>query len=174
MKKIIILSLCSMILLCGCESKNKEATYEAKLGQIQELKKSELTIPEFSVDIEGKIDGALTNIDLSNVTLYDFVADVTVYDIDPDSEIYREKWTGVKLKDVLNTKGITEYDTLDFKSTGNITVRYKKEEINDNMYLIFYRNDMLISKSEDTPIMLFVSDLKNRYWVPSLTRMDIM
>jgi len=42
MKKIIIISLCFMILLCGCNNDAKEEVYEAKLGEIQNISKSEL------------------------------------------------------------------------------------------------------------------------------------
>ena len=170
--KILIVCICFLLVLCGCN--NNEQQFDAKIGEIQELKESTKEIPKFVMTIQGLKNVVVTEEDIKNIKLYDFIADVTAYDIDPDSDIYHEKWTGVKLSDVLNLKDIKEYDTLDFKATGNLTVRYKKDEIDDSIYLVFYRNDVLLSETEETPIMLFAAKLKNRFWVPSLVRIEVM
>lgn len=176
MKKGIVIVLTTMVLLCGCgqeNEKNKDKQFTAKIGEIQDLKASSKEMPDFTIVIKGLEDDTITKEDIKDIKMYDFVVDVTAYDIDPETEVYREKWTGIKFNDVLSKKGITTYDAIDFKSTGNITVTYEKEEINDKLYLVFYRNDVLLSDSEDTPVMLFATNLKNRYWVPSLTRIDV-
>ena len=171
LKNIISISLCVVLFVCGC-SNNK--TFDAKIGEIQDLKVVDKKVPKFVIDLKGLYDGQITEEDLEGLKMYDFIADVTAYDIDPDSVVYHENWSGYKLTDVLAAKEISDYDSIDFKSVGGLTVRYKKEEVSDKMYLIFYRNDKLLSESEETPVMLFTADLKNRYWVPSLTRIDIM
>ena len=171
-KKIFIVVMC-MLVLCGCSNNNKRDEL-AKIGEVQDIQESNKKIPEFTIVLMGLMEDTITESDLKDIKLYDFVADVTAYDIDPDSDVYREKWTGVKLTDVLEKKGIKEYDTLDFRATGDLTVRYKKTEIDDSLYLVFYRDDLLLSDSEETPVMLFSTTLKNRFWVPSLTRIDIM
>ena len=173
MKKIIIISMI-VLTLCGCGSKENETNeYDAKVGEIQNLVESNKEMPKFSISVMGLIDDTITNEDLKNLKIYDFEVDVTAYDLDPNSDVYHEKWSGVKLSEVLAKKNIENYDSLDFKATGNLTVTYTKEEINDNLYLVFYRNEVLLSETEDTPIMLFAADLKNRFWVPSLTRIDV-
>lgn len=178
MKKVLIITLLSLFLISGCNNKENQnenkKQYDAKIGEIQNLKETNKTIPDFVIDIKGIEDGSITKEDLNDIKVYDFDVDVTAYDLDPASDVYRENWTGVKVSDVLKKKGIEKFDSIDFKSTGNLTVRYNKEEINDKLYLVFYRNGEELKNTEDTPVMLFAVDLKNRFWVPSLTRMDII
>ena len=49
-----------------------------------------------------------------------------------------------------------------------------KDEIDDSMFIVFYRNGVLLSETEESPAMLISPKLITRYWVPSLIRMDII
>ena len=173
MKKILIIFIMTLTILTGCGNNEVDKEYEAKVGEIQDQAISTKEIPDFTISIMGLKDDTLTQEDIKDLTVYDFIVDVPIYDLDPSSEVYREKWTGIKISDVLNKKGITNYDSLDFKSTGNITVTYTKEEVSDKVYLVFYRNDIALSETEDTAVMLLAANLKTRYWVPSLVRIDV-
>ena len=177
MKVKVILLILSCLIMTGCTEKNNKSNEinlkDAKIKEIQNLKESNLEIPRFTIVVKGEVEGTITHLLINDLQMYEFTVDVPTYDLDENSRVYRDTFVGVKLKDVLEKKGITEFSSIDFKGTGKITVRYLENEINDTMYIVFYRNGLLLSESEESPAMLISPTLRTRYWVPSLVRMDI-
>lgn len=175
MKRFLVCNLIMLLLFSGCSNQsNNESNNESKKENKTTILSKGKEIPKFTIVVKGLVDDTITELSLQDLEIYEIETDVKSYDLDTDSKVYHEKFIGYKLKDVLDKSGITEYNALDFKSTGSVTVRYTNEEVDDNLYLVFYRNDNLISDIEDTPVMLLATNLKKRFWVPSLTRIDVI
>lgn len=177
MRKKIIILMMTFCLLVGCTNSKTDETIneqEVKIKQIQNLKTSDKEIPKFTIVVNGKNEGTITELLINDLQMYEFNLDVLSYDFEPNSKVYNDTWCGVKLLDVLKIKGIDDFDSIDFKGSGKISVRYLEEEINDTMYIVFYRNGVLLSETEESPAMLISPTLTKRYWVPSLISMDII
>ena len=173
MKKILIIAMISLLFITGCGNNNND-NKELKLGEINNIKESTKEMPVFTIVIKGLKETTITEKDLKDLKMYDFETNIRKNDLDGNTELYTSSFTGVKLKEALEKKNIKDFDSIDFKAVGNLTVRYSKEELTDEMYLVFYKDGKSLKATEDTEVMLLVPSLKNRYWVPSLTRMDII
>lgn len=170
MKKILFIYLACLFLLSGCSIRDnhQDIDNESKIGQIQNLKESSKEMPDFMIFIKGVVDATVMKVDMEHLKAYDFMVET----LDENSEIITTNWTGIRLKDVLELKKIEKFDYISISSIGS--VKFSKEELNDEIYLIFYKNDELITDISYTGVMLYAPTFGEDYIVKSLFRIEVV
>lgn len=143
---------------------NKYSKQVDKSG-LKEAKEIKGEIPEFAITVQGIYDSSITDKDIKDLKIYEISAVMTdgVY-----SDLYT--YTGVKLNDILNSFDYNDYRNITFKSNGNLQVTFSKEEINDNMYLVFSVDGYMLPEEE--PVNLLNTELNSRYSIGNVVRMD--
>ncbi|MEG1850524.1 MAG: hypothetical protein RR228_00775 [Bacilli bacterium] len=136
-----------------------------KVGVIK-AEKYDYKLPAFSISVLGNKFDSITSKDLEKTPVTRFIAVVS----NGKNKIVR-KYTGIKFKDVLNTKNFNEYSSITFKSTGGLQVTYDKSQITDEVFLIFQVNDKGFIKNEK--VGLLAVDRLSRYSIPNIVRIDI-
>lgn len=170
MKKILFISITCLLLLCGCANKMDEKEgNESKIGQIQNLKESSNEIPDFMIFIRGLVDTTVMKTEMEYLKAYDFVVETK----DESSKIVSNSWTGIRLTDILELKKIDTFDSIYFRS-GDKEVSFLKEEITDDIYLVLYKNDKLITDISSTGVMLYAPTFGEDYAVTSLFKIEII
>lgn len=126
--------------------------------EISDVEKVNTDIPNFTIIVKGLYEGTITHLDLKekNTQVYDFNAGVF-----NGWTVNTNKYTGVKLNDVLNAMNITDFSEIEFQAPGDLSVTYEKNEITNNTYLIFYRDGEFIRNDEY--ISLLAVDYDYRY-----------
>ncbi len=77
--------------------------------------------------------------------------------------IYKDyyRYHGIRLKELLNLYEIKDYNNITFRSEGRLQVTFLKEEINDDVFLIFDVDGFQFE--EDDPVGLLAVDYNLRY-----------
>lgn len=90
---------------------------------------------DFNLTLSGTHNKELTAIDFDGLPIYEFEAVTT----DGYTNVMNE-YVGVLLKDFLYRFSISDYQVLTFKAAGGLSITYKAEEVDDNIFIIFERN----------------------------------
>lgn len=154
---IVALVLIIICIAIGIFYKNNKYLY-LESHEISDIEKVSIDIPYFTIVVKGLYEGTITNSDLKekNIQVYDFNAGVF-----NGWSVNTNKYTGVKLNDVLNAMNINDFSEIEFQAPGNLSVSYEKNEISTNTYLIFYRDGEFIRSDEY--ISLLAVDYDYRY-----------
>lgn len=164
-KKTIILTVIVFILLVVIggillsRSMNNLKAYE-----IKNIKKVNVDLPYFYFTIRDEketIDVTMDSFAKRKIDIYKFDAGINT-----SWGVETMKFTGFKLLDLLSLFGKDDYDEIDFGGIGGNHVVLSKEEIDDNVYLYFYRDGKKISDGYN--INLLVENQKYKYSVEDL------
>ena len=175
MKKILMVSIVCLLFLSGCVDKKEHNNDDIDGGQVEGLKVSAKEMPNFIIFFKGLVDDYVTNEDVADLKMYDFVTNLE----QEDSSVSTESWTGIKLNDLFTKKGIKDFYELEFIGSGyvggeKVSIRYSKEELTDDVYLVFYHNNELISETQYSSVMLLSISEEESRWAPSLYRIDVL
>ncbi len=174
MKKTIITVIITAVVSVGLtmlcvnlynvNEKNSYKDQTEKLG-IKETKEVDFEIPDFAIILEGIYDSTITDEDVKELKVYEISTVMTdgVY-----TDLYTYK--GIKLIDAFNLFDYSDYNNLIVKSNGNLQVTYSKEEITDNMYLVFSVDGHMLPAEE--PVNLLNPDLNSRYSIGNVVSMQ--
>lgn len=163
-KSLLILILICTFFLSGCSKK----TNDEELNKIQNLTESPKEIPDCIFFIKGVYDYIITKDDLKNLNMYNF----TVKTKNEKNKIETNTYAGIRLKDVLKEKTIDKYETLNMRGDNVITIF--NNQVSDDIYLIFYKNDKLVTETSETSIMLYARVDNKNYEIPGLYRIEII
>lgn len=148
---------------------NEEVVASLSNHEIANLKEVDTELPEFSILING--------IYINNITdkkLKDFGTKIYEFDaaVDNGWEVVTNHYVGVKLNDVLKEyDDMPEYKRIGFASPGSHFVDYKKEEVTDKTFLVFYRDGKPIVEGE--AVNLLSVDKEYRYSVENLAMITL-
>lgn len=154
---VVILLLAALIIYFATGS-NK---LYLKSYEVSDVKQVNDEIPSFTIVVNGLYNGVITKETLAkdSVPVYSFNAST-----DTGRTVYTDNYTGVRVMDVFDKAGYTDYSELVIKAPGDLQVTYKKEEISDKAFLAFYRNGEYFRDSNE-PVNYLAIDFDYRYSV---------
>ena len=132
---------------------------------VKSIEKIDYTLPEFTVVALGNYDTTITNKDIEKLDKY-LIKAVTTDGYDN----YYNEYVGIRLKDILKDRGLEEYNTITMNSNGGLSVRYDKDNIDDDVYLVFERSGIIFNSDE--PVDLVSLNVYDKYFVQNLTSMN--
>lgn len=167
---IITFALVGLIILSLYLYKNNNKTIKLKENEIVNIVETDVEIPSFTIILKGGYEGTITQLDLKEkgIKVYDFDAG-----INNGWEVKTNRYTGVKLKDVLEKMNINDFSTIKFKGAGKVEITYDAEEISDKTYLVFYRDGKILDK-EESSVNLLAVDYQSRFSLQGLVIMTIL
>lgn len=162
-----IATIVATILVVFTYNSYKEKKYEKLVEEpgIKEVKEADFNLPKFTILVEGIYYSTISDVDIIDLKTY-FISAVMDYSVRNDYKTYN----AIKLKDIFELYGIEDYNNVIFKSNGNLQVKFKKEEINDDFYLTFSENG--INYPEDEPVNLLCPDYNARYSLTNIVEID--
>lgn len=129
---------------------------------------TDFTLPEFTITVFGSTKDVITELTIKDLKIYKI--DATTIN---NGKKMRFTFTGIRLKEALaliNIDDKYEYSTITFKSTDGVQNVYNKENITDNVFLVFATNGKIYTDKK-VNLMNFDGDtIRN---VENLIRMDI-
>lgn len=129
---------------------------------VKEIKEINYDIPKFTILTDG--------IYQTNISMVDFKDVVKTYEIkavlEDEIEYEYAEYVGVKVKDLLYSYDMEDFEKLTFQSNGGLQVTFKKEEIVDDMFLVFEKNGQKFESGEE--VSLLVPDLYARYSISNV------
>ncbi len=167
LKAIIGIIAISLIIVGGIiffvnKKNNPQLVYSnnSKLSakEVSGVKEYKGNFPEFELTITGSIMSNITNVNLAkmSVLVYEFDAG-----IDNGWETVTNHYVGIKLKELLDASHITEFNELTFEATNYASITYFKEDITDDIYLVFTKDGKNINS--DKNVMLLATDRDYNY-----------
>lgn len=152
---VILVCVCGALLL-GRKTESSDKTY-SEVG-VYDFEKSDMTIPKFEINILGDYEGVINEEFLKEdgIQVYEFEGA-----IDNGWDVVTNHYVGVKLKDVIEKYQIKNFTSVDVKSLDMITVTYLSYEINDNMFIVFYKDKKTVT--EDGRPMLLAIDYDSKF-----------
>ncbi len=149
----IALALFGLLLLKSTNKDKYKPDYTLKEYSIEKL-------PEFSFSINGNeikknIEITKEVLEQKSVPVYEFSKD-----IDNNWETVTNDYIGFTLKDILKEYEF-DYQAIEFYEVDRYSVRFTKEEIDEDVYVIFYRDGKPLGEVEPIGLMSF-SDKWNR------------
>jgi hypothetical protein len=169
-KKTIIIASIVIVLIIALSSlliyKNKVNKDYDKLTEtigIKKIEKIDYKLPKFSILVSGIYDNTITDVDCKDLDVYSFQAIM-------DDGIYKQahKYIGIKVNDVLKMAYMDSFNKLTFMSSGFLQVAYSREEITDNVYLVFSVDGHEYEGPE--PMALLNPDVNARYSVTGIVK----
>ena len=168
---IVITAIISSIITIICYGAIYQSTMCLDSGivghtGVTNLKKIKYNFPAFSITSIGLLNGPITNESIKDIQTYEITAIVS-------DSIYRHQYTykGVKLKDVLENEKLKDYKKIIFKSNGGLQVEYTKEEIDDNVFIVFEKDGIEYPKLEK--VSLLNPTVYDRYNITNVLVMEI-
>lgn len=164
-KKTIIIVIISVIIsvslsLLGVKIYNsvnhKKYTNLISEAGLYRVDSVEYKLPEFAIKFDGIYNEVVTNESISSLPVYEIDAVM-------NDGIYKDyyRYHGIRLKELLNLYEIKDYNNITFRSEGRLQVTFLKEEINDEVFLIFDVDGFQFE--EDDPVGLLAVDYNLRY-----------
>lgn len=124
---------------------------DLKAYEIANLKEYDGTIPAFEFTISGAFQSKLTDAEIKkmNIKLYEFDAN-----IDTGWNVVKNKYVGIKVKDLLEETKIYESTSheLTFEGDNRTSITYDLSKITEKMFIVFLRDDKNINDKQ--PVML--------------------
>ena len=141
---IIITAVVTCLLTFGVTSfvysNNKKTNNQdtAKPGEVKNITKYDGEKPNINIRITGLYTKNLTTEELTSkeIPIYNFNATATYH-----WGMINRDYVGVKLLETLEKLGITNYNSIEFRSDDHLIVEFKKNEITDKAYLTFNTPD---------------------------------
>lgn len=170
---IFIASIAIVILIAVCllrvstKKENTPNNDNLNVGDIANQKEYKGNIPDFTLEITGTYSGTITNevVKEMEIPVYEFDAKV-----DNGWDKVTNHYRGIKLLDLFEKAGFQEYKSIEFMAHENKTVTYQKDEIDENLYLIFYKNRG--NEDERNNLSLFALKNKQKFSVENLATID--
>lgn len=163
---LIIALVIVLIFIIPRDKHSKAKPTNVNYGEVANLKDYKGNVPDFTLEITGTYKGTVTNETLKQleVPIYEFDAN-----INNGWDLEINHYRGIKLKDLLERMGFTEYASIKFNAHQHKTVEYNKDVIDDKLYLIFY-TDRKASQTDHTLSLLSIDKLYE-YSVEELANM---
>ncbi len=136
-----------------------------KTTGVKKVTKVNYEIPGFALIVSGIYDTTITNIDIKDMQVYKISA---VLDDSISKNLYT--YNGVKFVDALELSGITDYNSVTFKAGGKLQVKFDKDEISENVYLVFDVNDNKYPSNE--PVSLLAPDYNARFSITDVVALE--
>ncbi|MEG1505887.1 MAG: hypothetical protein RR478_00140 [Bacilli bacterium] len=164
MKKNILMVLVALLLLTGCEKKvDCNPKKSENVGNVCNLKESKEELPSLDFLLLGLMSANIRNEQFEGLKIYTFDA-VTKN----NGEVIKHNYTGIKLKDFLEKQNITfdkKFGSLVFSSVNYTKVEYKKEDIDDNMWLVFQIDNKEIKLNDNKSYLTLINtELDTNSW----------
>ncbi len=164
-KKTIIFGLITMAIaltigLMVMAGINNASKHKVGIHNIREY--SIENIPEFtltmgSTNVEQPIMMTKEEVIDKKMKVYEFTGR-----IDNNWDIVENEYVGIRLIDILNAYDM-EYEDIEFYEVEAYSVKFKKEEIDENVFIIFFRDGAPLGEIEPISLMSF-----NAKWSHSL------
>lgn len=167
MKKTIITVIISVVVTLGLVfgvNLISKVSYNKKVEErgIKSIKEVEYSIPRIEISIKGIYNSYLSEENLKDVKVYEIEA---VMDDTIENTLYTYK--GVRITDILSKYNITDYTSITFKANDGLQVLFRKNEINENMFLVFNRDGKDYKVGEGAALL--VPDLNARYSITNVS-----
>lgn len=124
-------------------------------------------LPTFTFNIavpqNGTTEITKESLKEKSIKAYEFAKD-----IDNDWETVTNDYIGIRLKDILEAYNL-DYESIEFYESDKYSVKYRKDDINDDVYVVFYRDGKSLGDTEPTALVSF----KDK-WHRSLTDFNYM
>lgn len=165
MKKIIITGVVTAILSVAITLLGTKLYNSYMINEYQEMLKEPgiVNVEEITFDFP-KIHLSMDGIYFAPIA-YEDIKDIQAYDISAviSDAVSKELYTyeGIKVKDLFAKYEIDDYKSVTFQSSGKLQVIFDKDEITDDMYLVFSRDG--IKFPVDEPVGLLCPSLDARY-----------
>ena len=118
------------------KNSSKNSNPAAVPHSVANVKESNIDLPEFNVVVRGLYSGNITNKDIleKGIKIYNFDASATY-----NWGFMFNNYIGIKLSDVLTQMNYNNYNEIVFVgNNGKLNITFKKEEITDKAFLVFY------------------------------------
>lgn len=164
--ELIIIIVLSVVEIIVPNVKKEDGNYIfLKSYEVSELRKIDYELPDFTIVVTGIYDGTITNIDLEK-------NDIPVYEFDAGMQtswaIMTDRYVGVKLVDVFDTLGLTNFKDVKMYAPGKIELTYDAEEIDDKMFFVFERAGEPIGEAN---VSLLATQYDYNYSVENLVKL---
>ena len=146
------------------DSKKAKEPSSNNLGT-ENIVTTQINYPKFTVIIDGLYEGFINERNLVSHEIPQYKFKATVKN---SWDTHTNEYDGIKLTDVFEKMGFTKYSRVEFKGIGDNCVIYNKDEIDDNLYFVFYRDGKPIE--EDIQISLLNPQKNYRYSVENLIK----
>lgn len=136
--------------------------------EIANVKEYTENIPDFEITISGAYTGKVTKDDLAKMSILVYQFDAG---IDNGWETVTNEYVGIKVKELLDASDITDFTEVTFEATNKASITYFKDEITDNMYIVFMKDGKAISDKKTA--MLLATDYDYNYSLKELTNIYV-
>lgn len=164
----IVVGFIYLILNKQTDSKIAHSGSRLSAKEISGVKEYKGNIPEFSITISGAHIGEVTNENLSKMSVLVYKFDAG---IDNGWETVTNEYVGIKVKELLDASDITNFTEVTFEATNKASITYFKNEITDNMYIVFMKDGKAISDKKTA--MLLATDYDYNYSLKELTNIYV-
>lgn len=151
-KKIIVIIaiVAAVAMLVGIKIiflNNRKVTYDFKTYQIDKIPTFTLTIG--STNREEPILITKDELINKNINAYEFKGK-----LDNNWEIVANDYVGIRLIDIFNAYNIG-YEDIEFYEVDSYSVKYNKDEINEDMYIVFFKDGNPVGEMEPISMISF-------------------
>lgn len=174
-----LLLVCLIIFLStGCSAKEEEKENQANTDgtkiaseyltneEVIRYQISEYEMPAFTLKISGIVDKTINSNSLNSLKMYDFI----VYKTGTYSINTEERYSGIRLGDVLDYLSVKEYNEITFTDSENGDITLPASKIDQNSYLAFYQNGELLGKDKINVVIPSFIDI---FWAEGITSITI-
>lgn len=128
---------------------------------------SAVEMPEFTIEIVGAEKDTFTNADAADFEIVEFDALKT----SKSGESKEQHFKGMRLKDMLDFAGVTEYTSVTVEAPDGYTQEYTKEMVEANTILCYERDGELLNNSG--PIMTVLKEQTSNFWMKNFSKITI-
>jgi len=113
-----------------------------------EIKEITYNIPSFSLSTQGLYFSPIIKETIENLQTYEILADTS-----DDIYIYHNSYKGIKVKDIIELLGYNDYNKIIFKSNNGLQVTYLREDITDDIFFVFEKDDIKYPKDKEVNLL---------------------
>jgi len=142
---ILVATISSFITVVCYWTINQKKYLQFNTSNINSIEVKKITYePQgFAIRAEGLINDIISHETIKDIPLYEFTTGLSDH-IKNNENTYK----GVKINEVIKKINIDNYEKVIIKSTSGQEVEYNKNEIDDNIYLLFEKNSMPYPENE--------------------------
>jgi hypothetical protein len=176
--KSLLLVCLIVFLTSACTSKEQENENEKNTNgteisseyltslEILRYQVSDYTMPAFTLKVNGIVEKTINSNSLSSLKMYDFIT----YKVGPYIINSEERYSGIRLVDVLDYLGIDEYSEITFTDFENGDITLPASKIDENSYLAFYQDSELLGTDKVNVVIPAFIDM---FWAEGITSITI-